>query len=313
MIEKDMIAIRNGTQVIAVGNDAFEMFEKNPPNVRIDRPMMNGTIADVDEVDMMMRLLLHRTDRHAGQNPVIYFSVPVNMSEIEKRAYYAICTRGSLRNPRIFLADRPICDALSLGINIEKTKGSLILNMGAQSTKMSVIANGQVIISNSIPIGGQQLNNAICEEIRREENLLIGTRTARRLKAVLTTLGEDTGEARKVFGIDTLFGLPREAVITSSLVSRTVQREVEKGALEIRTFLERTPPQITPWVMEEGIFLTGGTARIKGIDRFIQKIVGCRIRLSENYELSTVRGLEEIIRHKELKKWAYTIRTKNKK
>lgn len=310
MVEKDMIALRNDSQVIAVGNDAFEMFEKNPPNVKIDRPMVNGTIADVDEVEVMLRVLLRKCDRRVGNKPVLYFSVPVNMSELEKRAYYAICYNGSFQNPRVFLVDRPICDAIALGIPISRTKGSMILSIGAQSTKMSVLSEEQVVISNSINIGGQQLNDAICEEIRKEKNLLIGTRTARRLKAVLARLDEPTDEARKVFGIDTLSGQPREVIVTSKEISSVVEREVRKGAETIRLFLERTPPQVSNYIFDEGIFLTGGCARIPGIDRLLASTCGCRVNLSDQYELCTVRGLEEVVKHKELHKWAYTIRNR---
>lgn len=308
LVEKNMIAIRNGSQVIAVGNDAFEMFEKNPPNISIDRPLVNGRIADVDEVEMLLRILLKRTDHRVGMNPVIYFSVPVNMSEIDKRAYYAVCNSGNFYAPKVYLVDRPICDAIALKIPVSRTEGSMILSLGAQSSKMSVISGGQVIISNSINIGGQQLNQAICEELRRSQNLLIGTRTARRLKAVLANLDHPADEARKVFGIDTLSGLPREAVITSEEISAVIEAEVARGAETVRSFLERIPPQIAGFVREEGIFLTGGTARIPGIGRYLSKVVGCPVRPSEDYELATVRGLEKVMKHKEFKQWAYTIK-----
>ncbi len=310
MVEKNMIGIRNRSQVIAVGDDAFEMFEKNPPNIRVDRPIVNGKIADVDEVEMMLRVLLRRTDRRVGAKPILYFSVPVNMSELEKRAYYAICYNGTLRNPKVFLVDKPICDAVALGIPLTRTKGSMILSIGAQSSKMSVIANEQIMISNDIAIGGQGLNSAICEEVRRTKNLLIGTRTARRLKAVLGRLDYHQDEARRVFGIDTLSGLPREEVITSELVSRVIEQEMRKCGETVRTFLERTPPQITTHVKDEGIYLVGGTARIPGLDRFLSKIIGCRVNLGNDYELTTVKGLAEIIQHKELQKWAYSIKDK---
>ncbi len=310
MIEHNMIAVMNGTQVIAVGSDAFEMYEKNPPGISVDRPMVNGRIADVAEVEMMMRVLIARTDRHAGANPVIYFSAPLNMSELEKRAYYAISHTGSLRNPRVFLVDRPICDALSLGIPLSKTKGSMILNIGAQSTEVSVIAGEQVIVSDIIQLGGQQLNESICNEIRRSRNLLVGKRTARRLKSVLASFESRGSEERKITGVDTLSGLPREDVVTTDLISLAVEAELHKGAEEMRSFLERTPPQIAKCIIDEGIYLTGGTARIPGIDRYLSRVIGCRINLSSDYEFSTVKGLEELIRHKELKKWAYSIRNK---
>lgn len=311
VIEHNLIAIRNGSQVIAVGNDAFEMYEKNPPDIAVDWPMRNGKIADVDEVEMLLSLLLRKTDRNVGRRPLLYFSAPVNMSELEKRAYYAISYTGMLGNPKVLLADRPVCDAISMGIDIEKTKGSMILDIGAQSTEVSVLQGGQIIVSDSLPIGGQQLSEGICDEVRRSANLLIGTRTARRLKAVLTTFEtESSAEARRVTGIDTVSGLPREDVITAELVNRAVEAELQKGAETMKAFLERTPPQVTRCIQEEGIFLTGGTARIPGVDRYLSHRIGCRINRSSDYEFSTVKGLEAIVRRKELKKWAYAMKNK---
>ena len=306
--EHDMIAIMGGTQVIAVGNDAFEMYEKNPPGITVDRPMVNGRIADVAEVEMLLKLLLRKTDRHASSHPLIYFSAPVNMSELEKRAYYAISDAGNPRNPRVWLVDRPICDAIALGIPIMRTKGSMILDIGAQSTEVSVIAADQVIVSDTLSIGGQQLNDAICDEIRRRCNLLIGKRTARRLKSALATFLTTGNEERRVVGIDTLSGLPREASIRTELVRDAVTAEMKKGAEAMKTFLERTPPQISGSIMNEGIYLTGGTARIPGIERYLCRMIGCRINLGTDYEFSTVKGLEELMQHKELRRGAHSVK-----
>lgn len=309
LVEKNMIAVRNGHQVIAAGNDAFEMYEKTPPEIVVDSPVADGRIADVDEVGMLLRLLLQRTDPHMNSSPAICFSVPVNMSGLEKRAYYAACGAGGLRSQRTFMADRPICDAISLGIPILRTRGSMILNMGAQSTSVSVIASGQVIISSSVACGGQQLDEAVLGAVRRERGLMIGAKTAGNLKAVLATFYmSGTPESRKVVGMDALSGLPREEEIPSGLVSEAVETCVRKGAEEIRTLIERMPPQVSKNLMDEGIYLTGGTSRIPGIDQYLSRILECRIKLSGNYEYSTVRGLEEIIKHKEYQKWTYSMK-----
>jgi rod shape-determining protein MreB len=305
--EKNMIAIRNGRQVLAVGDDAFEMYEKAPDNIQVSRPVMNGRIADVAQVEYVLHTMIGRADRSAGYAPMIFFSAPVNMSEIEKRAYYSISHAGYFRSPRVYLVDRPVCDAISLGINIPQTRGSMIVNIGGQNTDISVIANEQVIISTEISIGGQHLNEAICNEIRRQENLIVGRRTARRLKAVLATLGEDIRETRQVTGMNTLSGLPRQGTVSSELVSFAVEGQISQIATEIRTFLERTPPQIRESVAEEGIYLTGGTTRIPSIDRYLKRVIGCPVNLSGYFEMCTIRGLAELIRNKELQKWAYTI------
>ncbi|MDO4614124.1 MAG: rod shape-determining protein [Lachnospiraceae bacterium] len=311
IVEKDMIAIRNRTQVIAVGNEAFEIYEKNPPNIIVDRPVINGNIADVAEVDMMLRVLLARCEKHMTRFPVLYCSAPVNMSEIERRSYYALSHVRALGNPHVYLVDRPICDALALGIPVTRTRGTMIVNMGAKNTVLSVIAGEQVIISSRIPIGGQDLNDAICNEIRKRNNLLIGKRTARRLKAVLASFDPSGNEARKVHGLNTLSGLPRECVVSAALVSEAVERKFSEVASAMKTFLERVPPQLGKYIIDEGIYVTGGTSRIQGIDQYLSQVIGCRINLSPYYEQNTIQGLQELINHSEYQKFAYAIR-KNK-
>lgn len=309
-VEKSMLAIRNQDQLLAVGNDAYEMFEKTPENVQISCPVAYGAIADVNHVEVVLHTLLRKTDRYIGHGPVIYFSVPMNMSEIERRAYYAITHNGLLRKPQVYLVERPICDALALGIPISKTKGSMVVNIGAESTDFSIIANEQVIISKTIYIGGKQLNESICDMVRRNYNLLIGRRTARRLKIAMANLNGDRREGRKVVGINTLSGIPREGVVSAALVREAIREPLENIASELKTFIERIPPQIAASVAAEGIYLTGGTTRIPGLDKYIERFTGYPIKLSSYYELCTIKGLEELITHKALKKWARSIKEK---
>lgn len=144
-----MIAIRNREQVIAVGNYAYEMHERTPSNIEVITPMSNGRIANVLMVEAVLHTLLHRCTRHMGYRPELYFSVPCDMTEIERRSYYTIAHKGALKNCRMYLVDKPIADALALGIPINRTKGSMIVNIGAQSTEISVIANARVIFPES--------------------------------------------------------------------------------------------------------------------------------------------------------------------
>lgn len=310
LVEKNMIAIRNGTQVIAVGDAAFEMYEKTPPNVAVDHPVSDGRIADTDEVEMLLRVLLTKTDSRNGLTPIVYFSVPYNMPAIERKAYRTVIDgAGRLRAPRAFLSEAPFCDAIALGIPISRTRGSMILNMGAESTTVSVIAGGQIIADSRIGCGGHQMNTAIIGAVRREMNLIIGQRTARRLKAVLATFRpEGRGEARRVVGVDTLSGLPREEVITQELICDTVETLVMEMADEIRLILERIPPQISKCIAEEGLYLTGGLTRIPDIGKYISHRTGCRVNVSDLHELSTISGLEEILKRRELEKLAVAIK-----
>ena len=131
--EKNMIAIRNREQVIAVGNYAYEMHERTPSNIEVITPMSNGRIANVLMVEAVLHTLLHRCTRHMGYRPELYFSVPCDMTEIERRSYYTIAHKGALKSCRMYLVDKPIADALALGIPINRTKGSMIVNIDMQS------------------------------------------------------------------------------------------------------------------------------------------------------------------------------------
>ena len=232
--EKNMIAIRNREQVIAVGNYAYEMHERTPSNIEVITPMSNGRIANVLMVEAVLHTLLHRCTRHMGYRPELYFSVPCDMTEIERRSYYTIAHKGALKNCRMYLVDKPIADALALGIPINRTKGSMIVNIGAQSTEISVIANARVIFSRIIPVGGKQFNESICNLNRRKNNFQIGSKTAKRVKIALADLGTDKKEARKVRGVDGASGLPMEGKHSFPVLMRSARKSSMRWSVHRR-------------------------------------------------------------------------------
>lgn len=301
--EKNMIAIRNQTQLFAVGNEAYSIFEKNPSNISVISPMSRGRIADIHHTEVILNALLEKAGAGSVFGSEIYLAVPTDLSEIEQRAYYTI--GNSNRKNKIYMVDKTIADALAMGIPVSKTKGSMVVNIGSQSTEISVLEKGKVVLSKILELGGSQLNQAIINEVRKQYNLHIGSRTARRLKFSLAYLKDDPQEARKAAGVDSLTGLPGEAVIPSEMIYETIYPLVCRICEEIRFFLERTPPQIRYNIETEGIWLAGGTARIPDIDWFLSRQTGQKVCLSGFYELSTIYGLKEIIRDRALKKWVW--------
>lgn len=310
--ERNMIAIRNKEHILAVGDEAYEMYEKSPANVEVSSPMSNGMIANISHLEILLQALLERTSRSTGRHPVIYFAVPVDMTEIEKRAYYSVAQSGRFRKSKVLLVERPVADALALGIPIIKTRGSMIVNIGAATTEISVIADSRVIISKIIPLGGDHFNQDILNNIRRRNNFFVSLRTAGRLKASLADLKQERKLARKIVGVDCVSGLPRERIVTSATINESILSSVNKIAEEIRIFLERTPPQIHKVILAEGIYLTGGSTRIPHIAQVISRQVGCPILLSQYYDLCTVYGLKEIITHDALHHWAFTPKKRKK-
>ena len=312
LVERNMIAIRNDEDILAVGNAAYEMYEKTPQNIEVHSAVSAGMIADISNVEMILQKLLYQLNPHPGQKPLIYFAVPTDMTEIEKRAYYAIAG-GDLSNTRVLLVERPIADALSIGVPIMKTKGSLLINIGGESTEMSIIADQRVIISKSVKLGGHNLDETICNDVRKKTNTHISIKTATRLKNALANFADDNKEARKVVGIDSVTGLPQTAIVTSALVNQAVEEVLAAIVTEIKLFIERIPPQIREVVMAEGIYLVGGITRTPGLETYLATKLNCRMQTSSAHDMATIYGLKEIINHKSLRHWAFSAKGKVRK
>ena len=306
-MEKNMIASR-GHKIIAVGNEAHEMFEKSPAEVAVCSPMSFGMIANLELQEIVLYSMIRRIDHILGVGSVMFFTVPLDMTAVEKRAYFNVANGYWLRKNRVYMVESPIADALAMGVDLDDPTGNMVVNMGAQSTEMSIITGGRIIISKKIPIGGRQMNESICTEIRKRYNLQLGTRTAKRLKMVMGRLSDQRKGVRKVVGIDCISGLPREEVISSYVVNDGIMNCVNEIASEMKTFLERIPPQISYHIAKQGIYITGGSTRLPYLDKYLASYTGFTFNMSDLYEKSAVSGLEKIIKNKELRKWAMPVK-----
>ena len=306
-MEKNMIASR-GHKIIAVGNEAYEMFEKSPAEVAVCSPMSFGMIANLELQEIVLYSMIRRIDHILGVGSVMFFTVPLDMTAVEKRAYFNVANGYWLRKNRVYMVESPIADALAMGVDLDDPTGNMVVNMGAQSTEMSIITGGRIIISKKIPIGGRQMNESICTEIRKRYNLQLGTRTAKRLKMVMGRLSDQRKGVRKVVGIDCISGLPREEVISSYVVNDGIMNCVNEIASEMKTFLERIPPQISYHIAKQGIYITGGITRLPYLDKYLASYTGFTFNMSDLYEKSAVSGLEKIIKNKELRKWAMPVK-----
>lgn len=306
-MEKNMIASR-GHKIIAVGNEAYEMFEKSPAEVAVCSPISFGMIANLELQEIVLYSMIRRIDHILGVGSVMFFTVPLDMTAVEKRAYFNVANGYWLRKNRVYMVESPIADALAMGVDLDDPTGNMVVNMGAQSTEMSIITGGRIIISKKIPIGGRQMNESICTEIRKRYNLQLGTRTAKRLKMVMGRLSDQRKGVRKVVGIDCISGLPREEVISSYVVNDGIMNCVNEIASEMKTFLERIPPQISYHIAKQGIYITGGSTRLPYLDKYLASYTGFTFNMSDLYEKSAVSGLEKIIKNKELRKWAMPVK-----
>ena len=305
--EKNMIAVKEPDTVIAVGNQAYEMYGKNPPNIEVRGPVAQGSIADADRAGFILKKLLARADSNTGIAPVLYIACPLEMSRIEKRAYLDIGADANVRPSRIKLVEKPLCDAISVGLLAKRNRGSMIVNIGAGQTMISIISQGRIVISEKFPYGGTMIDQRICDIVRRRTNVLIDPRTACRLKYAMADL-LPSDDARRTIGMDALSGIPGEVVVTSEMIRDAVVTEMDLIADAVRSFLERIPPQIAGFIRAEGVYLTGGSARIRNTGLYLRERSGVVVHVSSGYEYSTINGLKELILHRPLQKYAFTIK-----
>ncbi len=296
-IEKNMIALRDRQEIVAAGNAAYRILGREPENVKVHIPMASGKINDIMLVEAILHTLLFEQKHYIGHRPDLFFSVPTDMTEIERRAYASIARRGKLRNCNIYLVEKPIADILSLGISPGKTKGTMVVNIGACSTELSVIASSRVILNRSLSICGNEIDAAIVSAVRRKNSLYISKKTAEELKVNLDLYKRNGSMSINLNGIDAASGLPRNGIITVSTIEKASSGFFPGLASEIKKFIERIPPQIRKNVMEEGIYLCGGSSHLAGLVKHLNENLNCNVILSTQFQYCTVNGLREIISH----------------
>ena len=298
MENRDMIAMRN-RKVLAIGNAAYEMYEKNPASVRVSRPMTGGVIASSSDMELVLTHTLKKFTTFSQKTAGICIAVPSQVTPVEQRAFYNVCNT-TLSPGRVHLVEKGIADAISIGLPVLGPEGHMIVNIGADTTEITVISDGKVVIGRTLKEGGFSLDDDIVTMIRRKFNISIGRKTAEQLKNNLAFMINGPRLEQKVFGIHTLSGLPKSDMIPALAVSVAVLSTIDRIVDEIRQVVDRTPPILRQDIMKEGIFLTGGVSLLQNLPIYIQKEVSLPVYHIQDPKHSTIRGLVTMINQKEL-------------
>ena len=298
MENRDMIAVRD-RKVLAIGNEAYEMYEKNPASVRVSRPMTGGVIASSSDMEHVLTYTLKKFTSFSQKTAGICIAVPSQVTPVEQRAFYNVCNT-TLSPGRVHLVEKGIADAISIGLPVLGPEGHMIVNIGADTTEITVISDGKVVIGRTLKEGGFSLDDDIVTMIRRKFNISIGRKTAEQLKNNLAFMINGPRLEQKVFGIHTLSGLPKSDMIPALAVSVAVLSTIDRIVDEIRQVVDRTPPILRQDIMKEGIFLTGGVSLLQNLPIYIQKEVSLPVYHIQDPKHSTIRGLVTMINQKEL-------------
>lgn len=311
--EKNIIAIKDKVNVFDFGDNAFEMYEKAPENIAVTFPIKDGVIADLVNMETLFTCFFKKINNGKiipGADFCI--SVPTDITEVEKRAFFDVIMDSKIKAKKINVVEKPIADAVGVGIDIETPKGNMIVNIGADTTEISVISMGGIVLSKLIKTGGNRFDEAICTAVRKKHNLIIGMRTAERIKKALADAmySEDDGKNYTVFGRNIVSGLPASKKITRDLVYSAMSELISTIVDNIKVILERTPPELAADIIDTGIYITGGSGSILNFDKLLHSETGLKINLPEQPEESVIRGLRRIVSEPEFSQLMYVPREK---
>ena len=311
LVEKNMIAIENKNNVFAYGDSAFDMYEKAPSNIHISYPLSNGVIADIHNMEKIVRFFLNDLTGNSIKSADYYIAVPTDVTEVEKRAFYDLIRDANVKAKKIMVVEKAVADGLGLDIDVKNSQGVLIVNVGFDTTEISILSLGGIVLSRLIKVGGQKFDDAIRAAVRKQYNLIIGGKTAENVKISLADL-EKENKGAVVYGRDIVTGLPVERELPTAMIDESLIEHFYTIIDNIKVILERTPPELAADIYRHGIYLTGGASQVSHLAELIQKGTGLKVNVSENPITSVALGLSRIIKDDNLKTVAYSLEGMNK-
>ncbi len=302
LTEPSVVAVRKdergANRVLAVGKDAKMMLGKTPGNITAIRPMKDGVIADFEVAEAMLRYFIRKAhNRRTLIRPRVIICIPSGVTQVEKRAVRESAESAGAHE--VYLIEEPMAAAIGAGLPITEPVCNMVVDIGGGTTEVAVISLAGIVYSRSVRVGGDKMDLAILQHIKRKYNLLIGERTSELIK---TTIGNayalgDT-ETMMIKGRDLVTGIPKTVEVNSDEIRESIQEQIDSILETIKVALEQTPPELSGDIVDRGIVLTGGGALLKNLDHFLRLQTGLPIMLTED-PLSTVvlgsgKALDEI-------------------
>ena len=306
VIEKNMIAIENKSTLFAYGNSAFEMYEKAPSNIQISYPLSNGVIADIKNMETLIRYFIGDLQKSLLKPADFFIAVPTDVTEVEKRAFYDLIKDAGIKAKKIMVVEKAVADGLGLDIDVKNSQGVIVVNVGYETTEISILSLGGIVLSRLIKVGGQKFDESIRNAVRKEYSLIIGGKTAETIKMNLKKLEEDE-EGAVVYGRDIVTGLPVERTIPTKLVVDSLEEHFNTIVDNVKVILERTPPELAADIFRHGVYLTGGASQVNHLAERLESGTGLKVNRAEEPIASVALGLAKIIKDENYKTVAYAI------
>ncbi|HTZ11979.1 MAG TPA: rod shape-determining protein, partial [Candidatus Margulisiibacteriota bacterium] len=296
LCEPSVVAIERGTsRVLAVGEEAKRMLGRTPGNIVAIRPMKDGVIADFEITEAMLRYFIKKVHhRRVLVRPRIVIATPSGITEVEKRAVKDSAERAGARE--VFIIEEPMAAAIGVGLPIQEPIGNMIIDIGGGTTEIAVISLAGMVFSKSIRIGGDEMDDAIIEYLKKTYNLMVGERTAENIKIKIGSaypLEEEM--SMEVKGRDLVTGLPKAVTVTSEEVREALQEPL-RAILEVtKMSLERTPPELASDLIEHGIVMAGGGSLLRGMDKAISEETALPVHVADDPMTAVANGTGKVL------------------
>ena len=289
--------------VHAVGIDAAHMLGRTPDSIEAIRPMKDGVIADFETAQAMIEHFIRKSvGRRRFPRPKIVICVPSGATPVEQRAIHEAAVKAGAS--KVYLVPEPMAAALGAGLPIHEPAGSMVVDIGGGTTEIAVLSLDGVVYSRSVRVGGDKMDEAIIQYIRRTTNLLIGEISAERVKREIgsATMPRDgDGMTVQIKGRDLMNGVPREIKVTEAMIADALKEPVTEIVEAVKLALESTPPELAADIVDKGIMLTGGGALLRNLDVELRKQTGLPVMIADDPLSCVVRGSGTVVEN--LNKW----------
>jgi rod shape-determining protein MreB len=289
--EPSVVALNtNNGQVVAVGVEAKRMIGRTPGNIVAVRPLKDGVIADFDVTERMLRYFIQKVHRRTRMaKPRIVVAVPSGITGVEQSAVKEAGHQAGAR--KVYIIEEPMAAGIGAGLPVNEPTGNMVVDIGGGTTEVAVISLGGIVTSQSIRIGGDELDQAIVTFGKKEHSLMLGERTAEEIKLALGSAFPSKDEPQaEIRGRDLVSGLPKTVLITAAEVRRAIEEPVNLIIDAVKTSLDKCPPELAGDVMDRGIALTGGGALLRGLDQRIREETGMPVHIADSPLESVVLG-----------------------
>jgi len=289
-------------KVLAVGDEAKKMLGRTPDTIIASRPMKNGVIADYKITEAMLKYFINKVvGRFRLVRPELMISIPAGITSTERRAVIDAAVRAGAKSA--YVVKEPMLAAIGAGISVAKASGNMIINIGGGTSEIAVISLGGVVSATSARVGGNKIDQAIIDYIKRKYSLAIGDRTAEEVKI---KIGSAISQVKETYldvrGRDLTGGLPKTVKISSNEIAEAIQDELREIINAIKRVLRDTPPELSSDIMDKGMVLSGGGALIRNLDQLITKTIGVPCYVADDALLCVIKGLGAALENLELYK-----------